>query len=138
MAGTACEICGAPLDGNGPCPHCGDRLTTPGERAGGRRRRMVTFGVLAVAVTLIAVALVAVNSGGEPQVEGMLQQDGTARGDVSPEAGGVVRGTYASVEFPPGAVQRKSVVRLSPSRRASEMPGFAPAGAAVRVDLPGA
>ncbi len=98
----------------------------------------MTFGVLVVAVMAIAVTVIAVNSGGESRVEGVLHQDGTARADISPEAGGVVRGTFASVEFPPGSVQHKSVARLSPSRRGGDMPGFAPAGAAVKVELSGA
>src|SRR5438105_4320090 len=98
------------------------------------KRRVLGLVISAALVVALVVGLTRMGRHGS-SVHGVLPEMTSVTAEVTPDARRVEMGRHANVEFPPGVVDRRGLVRLSPSSQADALPGFAPAGAAVHVSL---
>lgn len=117
------------------------RCAQPGDdhmKAGSMRTRGAVVVVVVIAsIGAGAVAGTRMRDDAGRQ-SGVLEQERLVRAEVIANAGGIVKGTHATVSFPPAAVDGNAVMQLSRSTSADDLPrGYVPAGAAVQIELSG-
>lgn len=151
---TACPSCGRTTEPGGTfCGGCGAQLSTARspscascrapldrgahfcDRCGAPVRSRVRVFALAAATCLVAAAVIAAilvvpdndNPPATANAGTALVEPGVTETEIQAATGGTVRGTFATVEIPPGALDSDAIVRIAPSARTNKLPGLFPA-----------